>query len=115
LPFGLWIIFRQGFHQAHAGIGNKKPDFFQTSFFEVLQETGPAGLVFFGTFCDTKDFTKALIINANGNQYRDITYFSGPGAFQDDAIKINIREFTNYWSVSPGFNIFVNFLRRHLK
>jgi len=66
LPLRLRIELSQRLHQTHAGVGDEKPDPFQSPFLQMTQKVRPACLVLFGFLADPRYPAISVPIHPDG-------------------------------------------------
>ena len=76
----------------------------------MSEEAAPAGLVLLGALTDAQDLPEAVAADADGHQHRDIPDLSGPAAFENDAVQVDIRVFALDLAVSPLVDMSVDLL-----
>ena len=77
---------------------------------EMLEEAAPARFVLLGAFADAENLPKTLSIDADRHQQRDVADLASPGAFDHDAVQVDVRMLALDRPVAPGLDRAVDLL-----
>ena len=110
LPARIREVFAQALDQTATGVRDDEFDTLQAAVLQVLEKGAPASFVFLRAFADTQDCPEAFLIDTNGDQHRDVSDFAGPGAFEDQAVEVNVGMTALDRLVAPSLNPLVDLL-----